>query len=942
MSVPPPVSVTSARLVTRLTYPGDPPSADAIRDRLGLRGARYLYVTATKALAAARRDLAHPSQTPTGAPEPAVRFEELLRHLMRGRAVLSPTHQRLFLQRGIRAALADRRLAASVLHDLSVWLGALNELEARGADVTAGFPPDLEAELTSPVLGPVLTELQKACRNARPAGTPAPYEEAARTFLDAAFRPPPVVVMEGFTFLVPLQTHFVRRCLERGSRVVFVHPHDARQPAAFAILDRTHAPYAGQTHRVELATDLGAPGHDLRLLQGALFADGAAVPQGDGSVSVTAFAHRHREIAACLERVRAYLATPGADGTPPPASSVVIVTRRSSEFLTVIQEEARRLGLLDRLRIEPRLLLLTPLGRFALTLYDLGPDGSLEVSADQFETMIGSGWLGGNVQRTVETFAAARAQVFDRCRTPAEWTAAFNSLAPAPDLARLPGPGVPPADRAAWRTAFEQVAELHGRLFDGTPRSVADHIRRLREELARLNPDDLRKDEQELVERIIEALGAVVGSDAIELDSREMGDLLASVARGDRAAEDGPDPTKVWVAFPKEVDGAGRDVVFYLGVDSARVPQPAVMPWPFFDFDPDRDADHERYLFLTVVRAARKELHLSYSRRGEDEAYEPSPYLIRAARLLGREGDLRVAPAPLPATRPAAVPLPVLPGKVDALDLHDVAAFGLCPYRFRLERFDPSARWVREKFQLRFVALGVWLDRTFEGMIGKAPVRDAKVLKRELYNAAGRARAEVAELFPAFGEIGPNPAPSADWEGVRNGLKAALDDVIEWLGRAKENGNAPLDYGVSIARAPEGVEFRVEVDDRTITVRSGLRHVARVGRSLRALADALKYQHWLLPGYRGDPDESSGGAETVDGVEVFSGVRETVAWWSKAIRVALGREKFADKYRAFQQQIAARVRTIQAGRFPKHTGDHCELCPARHVCLGVPVVRPGS
>jgi hypothetical protein len=63
-----------------------------------------------------------------------------------------------------------------------------------------------------------------------------------------------VVVMEGFTYLFPPQTHFVRRCLEHGSRVVFVHPQDPGQPDAFAILDRTYAPYTGRAERAGLPT----------------------------------------------------------------------------------------------------------------------------------------------------------------------------------------------------------------------------------------------------------------------------------------------------------------------------------------------------------------------------------------------------------------------------------------------------------------------------------------------------------------------------------------------------------------------------------------------------------------------------------------------------------------------------------------------------------------
>jgi hypothetical protein len=174
----------------------------------------------------------------------------------------------------------------------------------------------------------------------------------------------------------------------------------------------------------------------------------------------------------------------------------------------------------------------------------------------------------------------------------------------APDLIRLPGPGVPPADRKAWQTAFAQVVALHGRLFDGTPRSVTAHIQRLQEELSRLNPDDMRADERELVKRIIAALHEVVGSNAIQLDSQEMGDLMVGMARGDHAAEEeDTEPTKVWVASPEAVDCSPRDVVFYLGLDSARVPRPALMPWPFFVLDPELDADRERYLFLAVTRA---------------------------------------------------------------------------------------------------------------------------------------------------------------------------------------------------------------------------------------------------------------------------------------------------------------------------------------------------
>ena len=74
------------------------------------------------------------------------------------------------------------------------------------------------------------------------------------------------------------------------------------------------------------------------------------------------------------------------------------------------------------MRIEPRLLLLTPLGRFALALYELNRPGKLEITPDRFETMIASGWLGAAVQQTLHNLVAVRPQVFDHCETAADWT----------------------------------------------------------------------------------------------------------------------------------------------------------------------------------------------------------------------------------------------------------------------------------------------------------------------------------------------------------------------------------------------------------------------------------------------------------------------------------------------------------------------------------------
>jgi hypothetical protein len=745
--------------------------------------------------------------------------------------------------------------------------------------------------------------------------------------------------MEGFTYLLPLQEHFVRKCLDGGARLVFVHPSDADQPDGFAVMERTYAPYAGHGTREELVTPVDAEGPDLRLLQGGLFADRpAGAPAGDGSVTLAAYAHRHREVAACLDRVRQYLGKPEDGGTGLPAKGIAIVTRNGGEFVTVLQEEARRLGVLERLRIEPRLLLLTPLGRFALTLYDLNATGRFELTPDRFEMMIASGWLGAAVQHTVDLFAAVRPQALDRCRSVADWERAFAQLAAAdraaPELARLPGTGVGDTQLGAWRKALKQVCDLHARLFDNRPRSIAEHIRRLRDELSRLNPDDMRKDERDLMERILEALEVVVGA-ALVVDDREMSDLLVGMARGEHGAEDDPpiDPAKVWVTTPEGIDSAPRDVVFYLGVDSARVPRPSGMPWPFFAPTADADADRERYLFLTVVRAARRRLHLSYSKEGEGETYGASPYLTAAARLLKREADLTLPAPPPPAVVPAPHAPPVLAGQAGEYDLHDVATFGLCPYRFRLEQFDAFARRFRDKFQLRFQAQGVWLERVFERMVGSGTFRDAETLRRAIHAAAKAERPCVHALFAALGPL--------DWEGIRRYLKSAFRDFVDcWLAQPEHRHSPPLERGVTFEQAPPGVQYEFDLDGRTVVVRTWLRHVLRVGNRLRPLPDALTHLHWLLPAYRGEARSGTGGsgmgAVRIDGIEVFGALDVAIRWWRGMFRAALRKADYAEQYAANQRELAGRIRAMQAGRFPKHPGDHCELCPVRHACLGAP------
>ncbi len=924
--------------VTRLTYRGSPPSNQEVSNALGLNPETdpYLYITPTAAMEANRFDLTpsiqhgpntekkSPNQSASDdKPERALRFDRVLRLLMHPQKILTRFDQRVCLLRGIQDAIQDERVAKIVRHDATPWLDALSELEQRGEDLTEGLTPELREQLTNPSLGDILVQLQTEYRaHVKSSGLPT-FEDAARNFLRERFKPPPLVVMEGFTYLTPLQRYFVQSCLSGGARVVFLHPQDPNQPEAFAVMDRTYAPYQPSVMQEELPADLKNGGTLLWRLQTGLFAETppTATDDSDESVTLEFYHHRNREVAQCLKRVKHYL-----DEEQLKPEQIAIVSRNGSEYLTILQEEARRLGLQHRLRVEPRVLLLTPLGRFALTLYEIHNDQRLEIRPDQFETMLLSGWLGADVQGTVDAFNAAHAQLFERCRTLEDWNKALAQPArpSEPYAQRLPSGQAGERELGLWRRALKQIKDLCDRLFDGQKRTFAEHIRKLRDELTILNRHDLRKDERDLVEQIVAALEQVMSTSAIPVNDEEFGEALSGVAREYQQAK--PDDEEVvsgqvWVTTPEGLDGSPRQVVFYLGLDSLRVPRPVAMTWPFFELKADEEGEKERYFFLTVVRAAKDRLHLSYAQRGEDRTYGPSPYLVVAAKLLGQQpvaGDV-VEP---PSEAGKLLPPLALPGLSNTYMLHDVALFRLCPFRARFERFDQDARRFRDAFQLKFFAQGVWLESAFEKLVGKMPFSDAEQLRQALYEALRQTRPEIEALFPAMKVM--------DWKIIRQQLKTSVDGLVNWLGQKPTN----FQYGVAIEHTPETLHFVLQIDSKTVTVETGLVHVLRIGKFAYSLHNALTHQHWLMPAYR-----DSGGPDSeieIDGVAVFTATKPAVEWWRKCIRAALGKDSYPDTYAEYQLDLAKHVRAMHDGRFPKNPGDHCELCPLRTTCLGVP------
>ncbi|MFN8515607.1 MAG: hypothetical protein U0232_21630 [Thermomicrobiales bacterium] len=693
--------------VRTLCYTGAPLEPRSLLAELGLIGQEYTLIVATTAQERQRAELAPPHQLADD--QPQLVFHKVLRHLMTEHP-LTRAEERIALQRAIRRAAADPMLSRLLRQDVFAWRDALADLAEQGADFARGISEQWRNRLLNPGIGDVLAALQREYRAEQAAHGRRPFEDAARDFLDLTYRPTAHVIVEGFTFLTTLQRHFIDVCRARNAIVHLVYARNDAQGEGFAIMRRTYASYAvGATRAVQTSP---AGSGSLATLQGVLFADAATpVPIADDRVVLAAFTHRHQEVAACIARVRALLEQ-GAD-----PRDIAIVVRDVAAAQPLLEEEARLQQLPVTLSIPPRLLLLTPLGRFVLTLYEIRREGALRMGAEAFEAIVASGWLGALLQTTVDQFDAVKAQFFARCLSEADWRRTLGDLRTLrralPTNSRHAAASVEERSIDLWERALQQVRTLCDRLFASGTHSIGGHVERLLDELSRLVPEQLFADERQIVERIRESLEQLRVQTSLPMSPDEFGDVLNSLVREyDRPADEEeplPDiPGRVWVTTPEGIDGYTKRHVLFIGVDDRRVPRGYAEPWPFWEDRFEEHQDQERYLSLAVVRAAQESLYLSYAQLDQDRACGPSPYLQETAARLG----LRIAPPPAPAALPAGAVgqrASLAQARRGAYSLAEIAHFSLCPFRYKMEGLDRRARQYRQRFQIRPLAQGRWL-----------------------------------------------------------------------------------------------------------------------------------------------------------------------------------------------------------------------------------------
>ncbi|GGS37507.1 nuclease-related domain-containing protein [Deinococcus knuensis] len=924
--------------LTLVTYAGQTPSDQDLRTHLfeeeGEQIRPYTYLVATSLLAQQREHLAPDHQR--GEQGPHLMFKRAVRYFLTSRQIrmASRSEEQVLLGRALKAAAGNHPgRQAQLRQDLFRWQKAFAELAERGADVSGGFLNQRVQPLT-PQLGQIMQSAQpllmQAAQQAQPTPTPT-FEMAAHAyFASEHYRPTPVIYMEGFTFLTPLQHHFIHCSLARGANVYLIYPNRASQEDGYAVMADTYQrfddPSYGPVRRRTLRTAEPAGDSDLRQVQAHLFSDTVRVPQrNDGTLNLQAYSHLHEEVNGALRLVQGHLASGKK------ASDLVLVTRDPDRYRAVLSEQADLLGIELNLSLPPRALLLTPTGRFILTLYDIWRGGDLQVTPEQVESVLRSGWLGGPARVSARTFADVQPQFFDRCRTPEDWVRAFQDLRThlregAPVL-RSPASVVTQEQVILWEGVLGTVTDLSRRLFSSSERSIGAHVQHLLRELDALPTAQTMDEERELLQALRSALEELATLSSLSLNGEEFGEVISGLVRQREGGtepdeESPPQKGKVAVVAPESLDGATRSVVVYLGVDHRKVPRLNPSAWPFQDPHLHAQQLKERYLFLAVIRAATDELHLSYALADEREQYTPSIFLTDVARLSNREIPVFRPPVHAPAKSLTAPAPPTIQRSTYSLD--EVFHFGLCPARYRLERLSPSSRVYNNAFQITFLAQGHWLDEFWTSLTAHPATLNLADLTAAFEQARTQAEPRARQAFPGLRDLA--------WRGVSHQINRELHQLTERIEHYQGEGPVRLEPGFT-------AQHSVKMEDSTSrdVVTQYARQIRRGYGSHPDTSDATQ-REWLIPGARAQEDDTP--HREVDGIQLFATQYHAYRAWLDARKAVyynhLGRA--APDLPRVTAELNRLITAMERGHYPKAPGDHCAFCPVQRPCL--PTLTP--
>ncbi|MBN9653274.1 hypothetical protein J0K78_03270 [Halobacillus sp. GSS1] len=941
-------------------YNGLRPEDDLVKETLKLDNSDYVYITATGNMAKEREDLIPDGQkfnfNHKGEEKKAL-FDNVLKGWIQEAypgKLAGALEERTFLLRAIGEVASNEKERQLMRKDYSSILKALKELEEKKIRLTYGIPHQLQDELLDPLLGSLLPSIQKQFYHELKSEGKFMYEQLALYFINNTFihkfGKEIKVVMEGFTFLKPLQQELIDVCLKNNINISLIVPFNDNQKG-FDIIKRTYSCIPGLDVKW-ISSDDNNPistYKDLRYLQKEIFKK-VSTPYAHKTenIFIKQYMNRDYELFDILKQIEELI----KEGYSP--TDIAIVFRRRNEFiyrlsdlleLHPIQYKGENISL----PVSPRMLLLTPVGRFILTLYDIWEDNELKIDADQLETLLGSGWLGAKKQSLTPKFRAVKYQVFSNCSTKGEWIGEINSLYKFCRTNTLSDRiSIKTLDNRvldAWKEVIELLEKICSKLFDAGSGSIGEHIERLRDQLFEVIPKDLRRTERAILDKIMEVFEELEEEYSIDLDTEEFSEILHALVsnkdendEGDEDGEDSEGESELKVYSPETIDNIHKPVVIFASVDNQHVPSQYMEGWPFYKDERNEHLEKERYMFLTAIRAAQDRLIFSYSLQDSDRSYQPSAYV----RLVAENLNVHITKFETKdiVDMESAPHIPTFPEPNSAdrrtYELSELAHYGLCPARYRLELLHPEARSYRMEWQLQYVAQSEWVNQVLQKMLNeresipyvkKEDNKEEKKeeLKKYFLESINSVEENVRKMFSAL-------SPTT-WHGIKNQVNSGLINYHYskrwmWLNDV-------------LGESQETIEVYDEKEDEVIDIKFTIPYFWKTYKFDVPILDHELNKEWLLPA----DSNSSTDLTTVNGVQHFSSLKEAVSWWRNTIVGFFYENKGSESrsynkkaqsiYRNSPDLILEWISAIQSNKFSKNPGDHCKKCPVRLECLGI-------
>lgn len=874
-------------------------------------------------------------------------FHKSLRHLVPDR-IISRTTERTLLGRAIEEySGSDEFRKQQLTHDIFEWSDAIATIESEG--MSEGVEPSLE--FTTPSIERLTKDIQRAFEDQLrlQVGVGCTFERAVTTYLRSKFRSTKYVVMEGFSFLTPLQKSFIEACRENGSQVIIIHPFRDEQKSGFEGITSTYS-YLG-IKPIKIKTDFKSSQgtRDLKNLKTGLFSsEKFSQPfNNDGSVIINSFRHQNDEVAYCINQIHLYLLTNNAIELQKDniykitneklLKDIVVVAQDPDSFAPLLLEEASLRNLPGNIfNTPPRQLLLTPLGQFILILYNIWKNDSLELVDDQFESLLASG-LWSSAQSTTDRFRLIRNQWFAHCKTEGDWLSGFTSLKRHidnhKDDNRLPSSIISKADIDTWNSLLTSVIGLCKLLFDGSKQSIRDHVDKLVQGLAAsYKREELLDTELELLIKIEEALLELTKSESLAISPREFGDILNSLVKERKQVDPNKHfeikPNKINIVKPQGIDNSKQKIIFYLGVNNKNIPRGHSTSWPIFNYNLDQHYEQERYIFLAVVRAATDLISISFSYTDGENAFKPSLYLTEITDTLGI-----TLPKPLNYIQNIEIGTTIHNEIItpmsdfstsDVFRFTDLYHYSLCPFRYKLERLDRRAKLQTDTFNLRFQAQGIWLRRAFEiwqdsgplkFKVGTSPTQQAIDYLTTLVQ---QVKKDVQEYFPAF--------DYNDWNGIEHRVYSAIQQLCA--------------YNIAKFRTKEAIGCKIEDGTIILNIEGQLDPIRVIENNLIILYDECNkknqvivsnvhlHEEWSIP--RTQELEADTPATLLkDGAEIYTCDSTCFRKWQNDF------QNFNNFSVQSRKELLMVIKNINSNFFPKNPGSHCSYCPAQSTCLGI-------